>query len=361
VSKRQQAAEKAAEAAMQASEAGRVLRAQREEKAPEPEAPQVEGERPPARNEPRQRGMEEIERRDLQNKGLDTPKEEEAKPEVPDPTPLTPEQILAANQESQPAPAPVVEEVVPETVTVKIFGEERQVPKEEVEEYGGIKAYQIAKAAEVQLREAKEAQAEARRERENLMRHLQQQMQPKEPIKTPAQIVQEKIDLIRFGTPEESAAALQEVLEKSQTKIDPNHLLHQAVQLFNEQTAFAKFKSDFPEIASNPELEKFATMLGREQALEIYKLGKTPEWSKFYTDLGQKVRSVIGYKPNQPAPIATTTGQTSPGSSEKEARKASIVTLPTAAARAKQPEEPQPPTRAEIFSEMRRGRGQHTG
>jgi hypothetical protein len=57
----------------------------------------------------------------------------------------------------------------------------------------------------------------------------------------------------------------------------------------------------------------------------------------------------------QAATVATETGKTS--ASEKEAKKASIVNLPTASQRAVLPKEEKPQTREEIFREERKARG----
>lgn len=360
--RRQEAAEQAARAAeLSASEAGRVLRAQREE--PEVEKAPEGGERPAPRNEPRRLAMEEIERRDLEQRGL--AEQREAPKEVKDPEPPTPEQMLEGGKFSQsdpeqPQPEPVAEVVEPavETVRVKVDGEEMDVPKSEVDEYGSVKAYQIAKASEKRLREAKELTAENKRRQEALEQVLRQHLSPQEQPKSPAQVIQEKIDIVRYGSPEESAAALQEIL--GQNKVDPNAIIQSAVMRMQEQIAFQQFRSDFPDIVGNPMLEKFATMLGNEKAQQSFREGRVPDWSSFYKDLGNEVMGMLG-KPNQQAKPAKTADPTSQVTSAREERKASIVTLPTAAARAELPKEPKPETREDVLNQMRKSRGIQTG
>ena len=69
--------------------------------------------------------------------------------------------------EGNQAPEPEEEhESEPEMVRVVIYGEERMVPAAEVEEAGGVRAYQMNKAAEVNFQRSKEALEEARHLRE---------------------------------------------------------------------------------------------------------------------------------------------------------------------------------------------------
>jgi hypothetical protein len=363
---RQQIAERAA---MEASEAGRVLQAQRNTE-PEPEssqveAPKAETERPVARNEPRRRAMEEIEQRDLETKGI---AEAQPKPEVtPNPPPPTPESMLEGGKFSEAPAETAVEtpaEPVIETVKVKVDGEEFDVPKAEIEEAGGIKAYQKDRAAENRLKKANEANDRAQQTMAAMAQWIQQQQRAQQPApQTPDQLIAEKIDVIRYGSPEESAAALREVLEKSNPRIDQNALLQAsttlAVSRMQQSLAVEKFKQEFPEVVANQLVMKLATTLENERIAQMQQAGHTPDWTSFYNQLGNEVRNVIG-KPSQPAPAPNDPSTPSPVV-DKEARKASIVILPTAAARASLPEAPKPETREDTLNSMRKARGIPTG
>lgn len=359
---RQQMAERAAAQAMEASEAGRVLQAQRQ---PEPELePKSEGERPPARNEPRRLAMEEIEKRDMQTKGITDESTPEPPAEKPQPAaePASELETPAETPAEPDATPPATTEATPlETIRVKVDGEEFDAPKAEVEDYGGIKAFQIAKAAENRLKKANETVAKTQQTHAALVNWIQQQQQAQQPQLTPDQLIASKIDVIRYGTPEESAAALREVLEKSNPRIDQNALVQASTQIavskMQQSLAVEKFKEEFVDVVSNPLVLKLASTLENERIAEMQKAGHSPDWSSFYKQLGNEVRNVFG-KPSQPAQTPT---NGTPSQSEKEARKASIVTLPTASARAELPKESKPETRADTLNQMRQSRGIQTG
>jgi hypothetical protein len=193
---------------------------------------------------------------------------------------------------------------------------------------------------------------------------IQQQQRAQQPApQTPDQLIAEKIDVIRYGSPEESAAALREVLEKSNPRIDQNALLQAsttlAVSRMQQSLAVEKFKQEFPEVVANQLVMKLATTLENERIAQMQQAGHTPDWTSFYNQLGNEVRNVIG-KPSQPAPATNDPSTPSPVV-DKEARKASIVTLPTAAARASLPEAPKPETREDTLNSMRKARGIPTG
>ena len=82
------------------------------------------------------------------------PEELEAEPEPVEPA--------SVELEPEPEPEPATE---PDMVTVKIYGEERQVPREDVEEAGGKDLYQIQKAREERLQEVNEERRRLKEER----------------------------------------------------------------------------------------------------------------------------------------------------------------------------------------------------
>jgi len=335
-------AQMAQEAARQAQEAAKV-------ELPV-EAPQVESHveeekseivlRPP-RNDIRERAMKEITDRDIQTKtslGMELGLTDEEKPkvvekqEIPqDPAPPTPESMLQGSKFS------------PATVKVKIDGQEYDAPQEEVDAYGGVKAYQIAKAAENRLQKANEALAEVRK--------LQGEKK-EQPTQSPNDWLKQKIEVLRWGTPDESAAAFSEILEKNAKPVDQNMIVEMAADRIRHDDAVKSFDKEFTDIGASP-LHLKLVMALREEKL---KQGHPGDWNHFYRSLGNEVRSVM---PKQSQPSVTAKTPDTPSQlSVKEERKSSIVNLPTATAqRAEVPEEPKTETRDEIFAKMRKKRG----
>ena len=78
----------------------------------------------------------------------------------------------AARKVADPEPEPE-----PDMVRVVIYGEARMVPADEVEAAGGVRAYQMMKAAEVNFERSKEALDEARRLREEQAARAQETVQ----------------------------------------------------------------------------------------------------------------------------------------------------------------------------------------
>lgn len=352
-----------------ASEAGRILQAQRETSAElsggenlEP-AGDTENNalvRVEPRNNPRNQIMDEL----IANREKAAePKEEAQEPATDTTTTETSQTETVAD--AQPADTPTEtpqESPVAKTVRVKVDGKEFDAPEDEVNEVGGVKAYQILKAQENRLRATTEALAQTRQTQAALTQWIEQQNKAAAPQqKTNAQFIQEQMDIIRYGSPEESAAALQAVLEKSQQKVDPNAIIGQAVSVMQQQQAESAFVSEFSDIVHNPLLLKLVINLKEERIKESQ--GRINDWPKFYRSIGNEVRGAIG-RQNQPATAQTgntTTGSTSSATSDKEARKASIVNLPTAAARAVVPESDKPESREDILRQMKKSRGLQTG
>lgn len=337
-----QAAEKAAANAEQAAQVETAAEA-------EPESRPESQERFAPRNPERDAAMEEVLARHHKGSGMEEPPPEpevEAKPDDK-PKPDAPKPSAAA---PEPATAPVAAPATataPEpakTVRVKVDGQEFDVPESDVTDAGGIHAYQRDRASENRLKETKEALAESRRLQANIAEWVQKQA-PKEPTLTEDQFITSKMDTIRFGTPEESAAALREVLQRNAP--NQNAIQNQAVIQIRRTAALDKFKEEFADVNTNQLLLKLAATLESERLSKIPpnavsdpQFAAQFDWNNFYRIIGNEVRSVVS-RPSQPAAapaIATTVGTPSQ-SSEKEARKASIVNLPTAAARAELPAE----------------------
>lgn len=347
---REQRAANAAKAATAASEQLEASPKLNENIEPAPERdPSVRLE---PRNNPRNDVMKEL----LESREVEPPKVDE----VADPVPPTAEQILAANTpvETLAVVEPVVAPVI-EMVKVKIDGVESEVAQADIDEAGGVTAYQKDKAAENRLAKANQIAAENRQVQAQIAQWIQQNQKPKEPTLSEDQFIASKMDAIRFGTVEESAAAMREVLQRSNPKIDQGAITQNAISEFRRQAAVDSFKKEFQDVVSSPLLTRLAVSLEMERGPQAAADPRT-DWNDFFRKIGNEIRSVTA-RPSQPGATAVTpatpaTGNTSQVS-DKEARKSSIVNLPTATARAALPTESKPETREETLNQMRKARG----
>jgi hypothetical protein len=268
-------------------------------------------------------------------------------------------------KEETPAEAPPVTEVVseaPKTVRVKVDGEEYDVPAEEVEAAGGVTAYQKDRAAENRLKKTNAALEETRKVQAQMAEWLQNQAKVNQkPEPSDAQFIQERIDKMRFGTAEEASQAQLEILQRINKPVDQDAIIEAASIKIRRDAAVDKFKSEFADIIANPVLLTAAVSIEREEFAKLPK-GQVVDFDNLYRKIGNQIRSAFG-RQSQPA---TTTDKkpadtTSPAA-EKEARKASIVNLPTASARAEGPKvekelTPEEERRASIAA-MKKARGQ---
>lgn len=361
-------------AANAASEAARVMQARQQEvraekaqETPEPPSKSIMKEEEIAnrRRNPRNDVLEDIAARrgpqPSEEEKAEKPKAEaKAEPKAEEPKAAE----SKAEQPAAEAPAAEPTAAAPKTVRVKVDGEEFDAPEEEVEAAGGVRSYQIQRASENRLRKANEVLERAQKAQGDLTplvtALLQAKAPPKAPEPTDAEFIKSKMDIIRYGSDADGAAALQEILGRIAPKpVDQNALVSQATDRINHDQAVRKFDQKFKDITTNP------VRLAAANAVRMQKIGyiKGPvDWDSFYDSLGNEVRSAFGGQ-SQPAaaPAAAATGGNPSPTSEKEARKASIVNLPAAAARAELPKEDRPETREEILNEMRRSRGLPVG
>jgi len=252
----------------------------------------------------------------------------------------------------EPQPEPQAEPDKPATVRVKIDHEEFDVPAEEVEAYGGVKPYQIIKAQEKRLQQANALLQEAKQ--------LKQAVPPPPPRPDPSELIKDAVAKIQISTPEEGAAALAHALKALQPQqIDPNAVTMQAVILMQATQAENAFVKDYSDLVQNPMLKQLVIIEKQRRLNEMRQQNRLPDdWNQFYTQIGNDVRAAIGRPAPSQTPTQPAVQPTITGSAAKEARKASIVALPTASARATLPEEEKPPTRAQLLDQMRKARGQ---
>ena len=374
----------AAAAAAAASEAGRVLQAQRgrqaepspepaPEPAPEPRAdksPPADKPLPVAKNDARDNAMDEILARRAEQPAEEPPEAEAPpKPEIqPDPPPPTMEDMMAGSKFSPAEPAAdAPPEVTPEAppvieyVRVKVDGEEMDAPKADVEEAGGVRAYQIQRASENRLAKANEALAEAKRVQAAIMAQAQAVANPPPPKVSDDEFIAQRLDLIRYGAPAEAAKAWAEIQGRSAAPpVDHNALVSEAVNRINMQNAAATFNNEFKDLVQDHDLDQIVKSR-LANSMRGVQPGQYIDWTEHLRKIGTEVRQKFGRQPQPATPAATSATTGNPSLVSREARKASIVNLPTAASRADVPKEPKPETREEMFADLRKARGFQNG
>jgi hypothetical protein len=369
----------ATEAANAASEAARTL-AQRSHEArqeraeppaappPPPEAPQAEKAEKPEKKvdgnrihelkqaNPRNKLVEEL----IEKRGMKADEPAEApKPEVTADAPKT-------EQAPDPAAAPAAEATAPAKVKQVVNGEEFEVEPTELEAAGGERAWRMNKAAELQLDKAKKVLEEAQKSRVDigqLVQALRQPQAPEKPKESDEQFIASKIDIIRFGTPEEAAKAQVEIMQRSNKPVDANAIIEAAAAKIAHDSAVKEFDREFQDLVTNPILLNavVAERSRRLQERQAKGVQGPIDWPSFYRTIGTELRSAFGRSSQPAATTLATTAGTPSQQSDKEARKASIVPIPTAAARAELPKEEKEPTREEIIAEMRKKRISQVG
>jgi hypothetical protein len=245
-----------------------------------------------------------------------------------------------------------VVEAAPEVVTVKIDGEERQVAKTEVDALGGVASYQIHKAAEKRLEQANKEKQELH----NLLMQTKAMLEaqkPQTPKQDPAEWLKEKATQIQFGTPEESAQALQEIMNSQ--RVDPNQIIQQAMEQMAQKSAAQQFVAKNSDLFQNPVLAKLAVVMEHDKLSK----SRPSDWNKFYSDLEYEFRNSIGKPATTPTPVVA--DQPTSGQEAKLSRKDNIVNLPTAAGRIAAPEPDKPLTREDRLNQLRKSRGQPVG
>ena len=324
----------------------------------------------PRGNAYREGVMEEIraDREARAKEGAQAPPEPVAQPE----TPAAPaDQQPAPGAEALPATGAAPTPATVETVRVKVDGEEFDAPKADVDEAGGIGPYQRERAADNRLKKANESLAETRRVQAQITAWAQQQAQaaqPREPVVTDDQFIASKMDLIRFGTPEEGAAAMREVLQR--TSVNQAEIVTQATASMRYDMAKAQFNRDYNDVLANPLVQELVASMERRAMANYVQNGRVNwqsmaqvDFSQHFNTIGTQVRNLVG-RPSQPATVPAAagavpaSGNPSSVSPDREARKASIVEPPKATAlRAVVAEDEKPETREEGIRRMKRSRG----
>ena len=347
------------------------------------------GRRPARTRLPRQEALSEVEQLDANRKGLgdglgqeggkgtpppEQPQVFEPEPKVKrgrQPEPEAQPQAQPAAPQGTPQQPPAGNEV--ETRRLMVDDVEYEVPVSEINARGGEANWQMWRAGKNRLDEAKAARDAAVNMKAEMAEWIARNLKP--PAAAPGQPpntqqeqadqLEQYIDAIRYGTPEESAQALREAMRMSRPEVNPNLMLNQAIVQINRTNAQQAFMRKYADIVQNPMLFTLAKSLESDRVSKFpreflyYPGARMFDWGRFYDTIGTQVRSAV-QRPSQPAPAPPTPSQASQSvTTDREARKASIESNPSSAgARAQPPAgDDKPESRDDTLNQMRRRRG----
>lgn len=248
------------------------------------------------------------------------------------PMPSETEEPVAEVHEPETPAEPVAEvPAAPETVTVKVDGQEFQLPKDRVDAEGGVEVVQMKLAAAKRLEEAR---IEAARIKEEAAKAANPQAASATEQIDEAQLIEK----VRFGSEAEAKEAIRKLVGQNQP--DPQALMPLVQQEIAKNQAVEAFKRDFPEIVKDPYMARLAV----DMEVEARRTGDRRPHHELYQAIG---KSLTDWR-----------GKMAGSFKEKQEKKATVTPIPQAQAKAKLPEEPRAQTRAEILEEERRARKQ---
>lgn len=266
-----------------------------------------------------------------------------------------------------------------EFVTIKVYGVERQAPKAEVEQAGGVAAYQKAVAAEVKLEEAARREAAVRAEEARLLRiannlkngldeNGQPLAAPKPPVTgVPASAISKEalgptVKALYSGDADEAAEALAQVLSQVAPNTQPAtpEIVRAVTAQVQEnlrsegeareaerdlKEANRIFRETFKEIASDPDMMVWAKGMANTLSADPENQGKSR--AEIATLVGTRIREKLG-RP-------TTTAM-----DERRALKRNLPQTPTGSGRVPAPEPKRFQTNAEYIEQLRRNSGSNS-
>jgi hypothetical protein len=272
--------------------------------------------------------------------------EPEPEPTIEPPKEEPKEPVADAAPASAPIDAPVTETPpAEEMVTIKVDGEEKQVPKKLVDEHGGVRSFQMEIAAAKRLQEAAEAKRLANEERQQLLREREQLRQP------PPQPDVSEADLLNIVRMSDDPAQVKVALARlanvqQQPSIDQTlSLVHAHL---DAREAQHWFENEYKDIVADPIMQQLATQAVKEARSR----GDQRPHQELLAFVGSSLREWR----KRMAPQTTTQVQAAPMDAKRDA-KAATVNVPSAKTRQVLPDEPRPLTREEKIAEMRSARG----
>lgn len=229
------------------------------------------------------------------------------------------------------------QEIKPETIKIKVDGEEKEVPKDKIYD-AGIRALQKESAADKRLEEA------TRLLREIETKYAKPQ---EEQTASPSQEWDDKTVAyaLEHGNEEQKAYAVS--LLRGRATTTPDQLVNEATQRVLDTVDFQessrKFITEYSDIANDPYLFKLAVIAENEARMN----GDKRPRSELYKEIGDNLRKWKGGN------VATDSM-----SEKKELKASKVVNIPSASMRKTTTETQKPKTTADIIEEMRKQRGQ---
>jgi hypothetical protein len=245
-------------------------------------------------------------------------------------------------------------------VKIKVDGQELEVDEEQIRT-AGIRTLQKETAADKRLEEAtrlfKEAQAAIA---------VAQQGAVQDPNKGGASLPHagggaadvltdeaftEAVKKIQYGSEQEAGAILKDLITKAARAGQPEQLtLDRVAEMLDFRDATRWAHDEYKDILGDPKLK--ALFSSEEKRLRA--AGDMRPYREVYKDIGDGLREWkkgFAPEPKQPA---------NPGTSREtvKERKASVVVIPSAAARREAPPQPKEPTASQTIDKMREARHQ---
>lgn len=265
------------------------------------------------------------------------------------------------------APAPVADPatvVAPEATVaedkptgqlakIKVFGEEKEVPIEQVIA-AGVASLQKESAADVRLREASALHAEA--QALFAQARAQQPAQPAQPAAEAQPTQDEAIAIaqaIQSGDRVQTAAAIQHILNRGanpqavEQVVQRNVAAHVA-DILSHRDAVKQLESEIPDIKVNPIVQQFAATEERRLRMLDAQKGVNRGYAEVYADVAKTLKEFRGAGA-QSAPASTLQAR----QQAKAAAPAAVVgAAPVAASSATK----RPPTARDTIAAMQRQR-----
>ncbi len=265
---------------------------------------------------------------------------------------------------------PPAQEAAPTTRKIIVDGQEIEVPVEKVIDRG-VATLQKETAADERLKAAEKLYTEALAFANRMVQQGGPGANPQQPQgqqMSPAEYAAELARRIQFGTPQEGAAAVQELIQMA-SGVQGN-LLDQVTQVVDQRTAAQQFASEFKDLVSDPYAMKLVFARERELRAEAQAKGESiGPFNEVYKRIGDEVRSYrtglmqsgSQAAPNPtptPTPTPTRGAQPAQAQGRAAAKAAAPKAVTGAAAVPTQNSALKPKTMAETISEMARARGQ---